>query len=67
MPAELTEFEERLLKYLYRRKTASTVNQIAKFFIRSESYVYKALRNLEENQLINVIQTGSTKLYAYKD
>jgi Mn-dependent DtxR family transcriptional regulator len=67
MPAELTEFEERLLKYLYRRKTASTVAQMSKFFIRSESYVYKALRKLEEEQLINVIQSGSTKLYAYKD
>ncbi len=67
MPAELTDFEERLLKYLYRRKTASTVGQMAKFFIRSESYVYKALRKLEEEQLINVVQSGSTKLYAYKD
>jgi Mn-dependent DtxR family transcriptional regulator len=67
MPAELTEFEERLLKYLYRRKTASTVKQMSKFFIRSESYVYSALRKLEESQLITVIQSGSTKLYAYKD
>ena len=67
MPAELNDFEERLLKYLYRRKTASTVAQISKFFIRSESYVYKALRKLEEAQLITVVQSGSTKLYAYKD
>jgi DNA-binding PadR family transcriptional regulator len=29
--------------------------------------VYKALRKLEESQLITVIQSGSTKLYAYKD
>ena len=67
MPAKLSEFEEKVLKYLYSRKTAATTKQIAKFFIRSESYVCTALRNLEKNELITVIQTGSSKLYAYKD
>ena len=67
MPAELSEFEERVLKYLYRRKTASTVKQVAKFFIRSESYVMTTMRSLVEKGLVDVVQTGGTKLYAYKD
>lgn len=67
MPANLTEFEEKILKYLFNRKTAATVKQIAKFFIRSDSYVTNALRKLEEHQLITVVQAGTTKLYAYKD
>lgn len=67
MPAILSEFEEKVLKYLFNRKTASTVKQIAKYFIRSESHVTTTLRRLNEKELITVLQTGSTKLYAYKD
>lgn len=67
MPVELNDFEERVLKYLYRRKTASTVKQIAKFFIRSESHVMTTMRSLVDKGLIDVVQAGSTKLYAYKE
>jgi predicted transcriptional regulator len=67
MPVELNDFEERVLKYLYRRKTASTVKQVAKFFIRSESHVMTTMRSLVDKGLIDVIQAGSTKLYAYKE
>jgi Mn-dependent DtxR family transcriptional regulator len=67
MPANLTEFEEKILKYLFNRKTAATTKQIAKYFIRSDSYVTSALRKLEEHQLIMVVTAGTTKLYAYKD
>lgn len=67
MPAQLNDFQEELLKYLFNRKTAATVNQIAKFFTRSESYVMRSLRVLDEQQLISVIQAGKTKFYAYKD
>lgn len=67
MPANLNEFEEKILKYLYSRKTAASTKQIAKYFIRSDSYVNKALRTLEQSGLINVVTVGTTKLYAYKD
>ena len=67
MPAKLTEFEEKVLKYLYSRKTAATTKQIAKYFIRSDSYVLSALRALEKSELITVIQTGSSKFYLYKE
>jgi predicted transcriptional regulator len=67
MPVELNDFEERVLKYLYRRKTASTVKQVAKFFILSESHVMTTMRSLVDKGLIDVIQAGSTKLYAYKE
>ena len=67
MPAILSEFEEKVLKYLFNRKTAATAKQIAKYFIRSESYVLATLRRLNEKQLLAVVQTGSTKLYAYKE
>lgn len=67
MPAKLNEFEEKILKYLYSRKTAASTKQIAKYFIRSDSYVSKALRTLEQSGLIDVVTVGTTKLYAYKD
>ncbi len=67
MPASLNEFEEKILKYLFDRKTAATIKQIAKYFIRSESYVSKALNALEEKGLLTVVTAGKTKFYAYKD
>lgn len=67
MPANLSEFEEKVIKYLFNRKTAATVKQIAKFFIRSESYINSTLRGLVEKGLIDTVQTGSTKLYIYKE
>lgn len=67
MPANLSEFEEKVIKYLFNRKTAATVKQIAKFFIRSESYINSTLRGLVEKNLIDTVQTGSTKLYIYKE
>ena len=67
MPANLSEFEEKVIKYLFNRKTAATTKQIAKFFIRSESYINSTLRGLVEKGLIDTVQTGSTKLYIYKE
>ena len=67
MPTELNEFENKVMDYLIRRKTASTVKQIAKFFIRSDSYVLGTLRSLEKKELISVIRAGSTNLYTVKE
>ena len=67
MPAILSEFEEKVLKYLFNRKTAATVKQVAKFFIRSDSHVTSTLRGLAEKGLIDIVQAGSTKLYVYKE
>ena len=67
MPANLNEFENKMMDYLIKRKTAATTKQISKFFIRSESYVLKTLRELEKKELINVIRIGSTNLYAVKE
>ena len=67
MPTELNEFENKVMDYLIRRKTASTVKQIAKFFIRSNSYVLGTLRSLEKKELISVIRAGSTNLYMVKE
>ena len=67
MPANLNEFENKMMDYLIKRKTAATAKQISKFFIRSESYVLKTLRELEKKELINVIRIGSTNLYSIKE
>lgn len=67
MPANLNEFENKVMDYLIRRKTAATVKQIAKFFIRSESHVTGTLRELEKKELISVIRTGNINLYGVKE
>lgn len=66
MPAQLTEFENKVIEYLIRRKTAATIKQIAKFFIRSESYVSNTLKSLVSKGLVDVVMTGGTKLYVVK-
>ena len=67
MPANLNEFENKVMDYLIKRKTAATVKQIAKFFIRSETHVTRALRELEKKELITVIRAGSMNLYGIKE
>lgn len=67
MPVTLNEFENKVMDYLIKRKTAATVKQIAKFFIRSESYVVNTLRELEKKELINVIRAGNMNLYGMKE
>ena len=67
MPVTLSEFENKVMDYLIKRKTAATVKQIAKFFIRSEAHVTRALRELEKKELISVIRAGSMNLYGVKE
>ena len=67
MPVTLNDFENKVMDYLIRRKTAATVKQIAKFFIRSETHVTRALRELEKKELISVTRTGSMNLYGVKE
>ena len=62
----LDEFENKLMDYLINRKTAATIKQIAKYFIRSESYVSKTLKVLHDRGLIDVITAGKTKFYVVK-
>jgi Mn-dependent DtxR family transcriptional regulator len=65
--AILSDFENKVMDYLIKRKTAATVKQIAKFFIRSESYVSGTMRLLEQKELIQVVTAGKTKFFAVKD
>ena len=67
MPTNLNDFENKLMYYLIKRKTAATVKQIAKFFIRSESHVTGTLRSLEKKELLSVIRAGNTNLYTVKE
>lgn len=66
MPVQLTDFEDRLLDYLIGRKTPSTVKQLSKYFIRSESNINKSLRTLVAKGLVDVVKTGSMNLYVIK-
>ena len=65
--AILSEFENKVMDYLIKRKTAATIKQIAKFFIRSESHVSGTMRLLEQKDLIQVITAGKTKFFAIKE
>ena len=67
MPTNLNDFENKVMDYLIKRKTAATVKQIAKFFIRSESHVTGTLRSLEKKELLSVIRAGNTNLYTVKE
>lgn len=67
MPVTLNEFENKVMDYLIRRKTPATVKQIAKFFIRSESYIVNTLLQLEKKELISVMRTGNINLYGVKE
>ena len=67
MPANLNEFENKVMDYLIKRKTAATVKQICTFFIRSKSHVTGTLRELEKKGLITVIREGSICLYKVKE
>ena len=67
MPANLNEFENKVMDYLINRKTAATSKQIAKFFIRSENHVNRTLRELEKKGLISVIRAGNIHLYGVKE
>ena len=63
----MLEIEQEVLKYLEGRKTAATIKQMSKFFIRSDSYMSKVLTSLENQKLVTCIKAGGTKLYVHKD
>ena len=67
MPVTLNDFENKVMDYLIKRKTAATVKQISKFFIRSETHILRTLRELEKKGLISVIRAGSMNLYGVKE
>ena len=67
MPANLNDFENKVMDYLIKRKTPATVKQVAKFFIRSESYAANTLLALEKKGLISVMRTGNINLYGVKE
>lgn len=66
MPIKLTDFEERLLRYLTERKTPSTVKQLSKYFIRSDSNINKSLKTLIDRGLVDVVMFGPRKFYKGK-
>ena len=60
----MNEFDQKILKYLESRKTAATIKQVAKFFIRSESAVSKSLNSLAERGMVKCIKAAGTKFYS---
>lgn len=62
----LSDFENKVMDYLIKRKTAATIKQIAKFMIRSDSHVTSTMKGLVEKGLVDVIVAGSTKFYTVK-
>ena len=63
----LSDFENKVMDYLIKRKTAATTKQIAKVMIRSNSHVINTMKCLVEKGLVDVVTAGSTKFYTVKE
>ena len=68
MAVEMTEFEEKVWKYLISHpKTPVQAKTIAKEWIVSENRVARTLSRFVENGIADVIRIGSKKFYRVKE
>jgi predicted transcriptional regulator len=68
MAVEMTEFEEKVWKYLISHpKTPVQAKTIAKEWIVSENRVARTLSRFVENGIADVIRIGSKKFYKVKE
>ena len=63
---ELTESQEKILKYLKEHVTPVSADTLAKRFIMSHSRVSSTLKLLHDSGLATVSQVGKKKFYQYK-
>jgi len=68
MAVEMTEFEEKVWKYLLSHpKTPVQARTIAKEWIVSKTRVYRVLEKFVENNIADVVRIGSNKFYRVKE
>ena len=68
MAVEMTEFEEKVWKYLISHpKTPVQAKTIAKEWIVSENRVARTLSRFVENGIADVVRIGSKKFYRVKE
>ncbi len=68
MAVEMTEFEEKVWKYLCsHKKTPIQAQTIAKEWIVSEGKVARTLKRFVENDIADLIRMGSKKFYKVKE
>jgi len=65
---EMTEFEEKVWKYLLSHpKTPVQAKTIAKEWIVSKTRVYRVLERFVENGIADIVRIGSKKFYRVKE
>ena len=68
MAVEMTEFEEKVWKYLISHpKTPVQAKTIAKEWIVSENRVARTLSRFVENGIADIVRIGSKKFYRVKE
>lgn len=68
MAVEMTDFEEKVWKYLLSHpKTPVQAKTIAKEWIVSKTRVYRVLERFVENNIADVVRIGSKKFYRVKE
>ena len=68
MAVEMTEFEEKVWKYLLSHpKTPVQAKTIAKEWIVSKTRVYRVLERFVENGIADIVRIGSKKFYRVKE
>ena len=68
MAVEMTDFEEKVWKYLLSHpKTPVQAKTIAKEWIVSKTRVYRVLERFVESNIADVVRIGSKKFYKVKE
>jgi hypothetical protein len=68
MAVEMTEFEEKVWKYLISHpKTPVQAKTIAKEWIVSKNKIARILNRFVENEIVDLVRMGSKKFYKVKE
>ena len=68
MAVEMTEFEEKVWKYLITHpKTPVQAKTIAKEWIVSKNKIARVLNRFVENEIVDLVRMGSKKFYKVKE
>jgi Fe2+ or Zn2+ uptake regulation protein len=67
MAVEMTEFEEKVWKYLCTHKTPVQAKTLARLWIVSDNRVARVLSRFAENGIVDIVRIGSKKFYKVKE
>ena len=68
MAVEMTDFEEKVWKYLISHpKTPVQAKTIAKEWIVSKNKIARVLNRFVENEIVDLVRMGSKKFYKVKE